>query len=126
MTNAVLSRGCVLVLCAAVYACGGQARPAEGPAPAPRPAQAVAPMDLGGQKVLVLPVQIAAGVGEPRDEVTREVLFALGERDSRSEWIGPDRLRSALQRAPGYAPDPGVLPSDAYRHHQQRYVIEPL
>jgi hypothetical protein len=65
-------------------------------------------------------------VGQPRDEITREVLFALGERDDRSEWIDPERLRAALRRAPGFAPDPGVLPNDAFRHHQERYVIEPL
>ncbi|HET7461465.1 MAG TPA: hypothetical protein VFJ82_09450, partial [Longimicrobium sp.] len=78
------------------------------------------------QKVLVLPLQLASGVGQPRDEITREILFALGERDDRSEWIDPERLRAALRRAPGYAPDPAVLPNDALRHHGERYIIEPL
>jgi hypothetical protein len=83
-------------------------------------------MQLAGQKVLVLPVQAAAGVGAPREAVTREVLFALGERDAGTQWIDPDRLRTVLRRSPGYAPDPDVLPGDAFRHHQERYVVEPL
>jgi len=83
-------------------------------------------MQLAGQKVLVLPVQAASGVGEPRDAVTREILFALGERDAATQWIDPDRLRGALRRSPGYAADPDALPTDAFRHHQERYVLEPL
>ena len=83
-------------------------------------------MNLGGQKVLVLPLQAASGVGQPRDAVTREILFALGERDAGTQWIDPDALRRALARSPGYAPDPAVLPADAFRHHQERYVREPL
>jgi len=116
------------VLLALAAACGGQARPAAGPAPAaaPRPATSVAAMQLAGQKVLVLPLQTASGVGQPRDAVTREILFALGERDAATQWIDPDRLRGALRRSPGYAADPDALPSDAFRHHQERYVVEPL
>ena len=117
-----------LALAALASACGGQAQPAPGPAPAaaPRPAQSVAAMQLTGQKVLVLPVQAAAGVGEPREAVTREILFALGERDAATQWIDPERLRGVLRRSPGYAADPDVLPVDAFRHHQERYVVEPL
>jgi hypothetical protein len=40
--------------------------------------------------------------------------------------VEPDQLRSALRRSPGYADDPDVLPSDAFRHHHERYVVEPL
>jgi hypothetical protein len=83
-------------------------------------------MQLGGQKVLVLPMQAASGVGEPREAVTREILFALGERDAATQWIDPERLRGVLRRSPGYAADPDVLPSDAFRHHSERYVLEPL
>jgi hypothetical protein len=64
-------------------ACASQPVPAQSSAPPPRPAQAVAAMDLAGQKVLVLPVQAAGGLQQSRDEVTRELLFALGERDTR-------------------------------------------
>jgi hypothetical protein len=117
-----------MLLFALAAACGGQARPAAGPAPAAaqRPATSVAAMQLAGQKVLVLPLQTASGVGQPRDAVTREILFALGERDAATQWIDPDRLRGALRRSPGYAADPDALPSDAFRHHQERYVVEPL
>jgi hypothetical protein len=83
-------------------------------------------MDLAGQKVLVLPVQAVSGIPQSRDDVTREVLFALGERDTRTHFIPPSALRSALQSAPGYADDPDDLPADPFRHHQERYVIDPL
>jgi hypothetical protein len=117
-----------VVLLAFASGCGGQARPPAGPAPAaaPPPATSVAAMQLGGQKVLVLPMQAAAGVGQPRDAITREILFALGERDAAVQWIDPDRLRGVLRRSPGYANDPDALPADAFRHHHERYVLEPL
>ena len=122
-----LRAGIAMLASAALFAaCGGQAPPANGPAPAPRPATSVAAMNLGGQKVLVLPLQTASGVGQPRDAVTREVLFALGERDPRTQWVDPEVLRTALRRSPGYAPDPATLPSDAFRHHHERYIQEPL
>lgn len=94
----------------------------QGEAPAP----SVAPMDLGGQKVLILPVQAAPGIVGGREAMTAELVFALGERDTRTQWQGPDRLRRALQRSPGYAPDPSGLPGDAYLHHNERRIVEPL
>jgi hypothetical protein len=129
LTPSPRRRSTAVVLLAIAAACGGgQARPAAAPAPAPapRPATSVAAMQLAGQKVLVLPIQAVSGVGEPRDAVTREILFALGERDGATQWIDPDRLRGALRRSPGYAADPDALPTDAFRHHQERYVLEPL
>jgi hypothetical protein len=103
-------------------ACASQPVPAQSSAPPPRPAQAVAAMDLAGQKVLVLPVQAAGGLQQSRDEVTRELLFALGERDTRTQWIDPARLRAALRRTPGYADDPDALPAESFRHHSERYM----
>jgi hypothetical protein len=122
------SRSSALTLLVVAWGCGGQARPAAGPQPAaaPRPATSVAAMQLAGQKVLVMPLQAAVGVGQPRDAITREILFALGERDGATQWIDPDRLRAALRRSPGYAAEPDALPVDAFRHHQERYVLEPL
>jgi hypothetical protein len=121
-------RSVSVVVLALASGCGGQARPPAGPAPAaaPAPATSVAAMQLGGQKVLVLPMQAASGVGQPRDAITREILFALGERDAAVQWIDPDRLRGVLRRSPGYANDPDALPADAFRHHHERYVLEPL
>ncbi|HEX8903250.1 MAG TPA: hypothetical protein VF771_00250, partial [Longimicrobiaceae bacterium] len=124
--DAVARRALALAAMALACACGGQARPAAGPAPAPPPAQSVGPMDIAGQRVLVLPVQQVAGVPQSRADATREVMFALTERNARVRWITPDDLRAALRRSPGYADDPDVLPNDAFRHHRERYVVEPL
>ena len=103
-------------------ACAPRPVPAQSSAPVPRPAQAVAAMDLSGQKVLVLPAQAAGGIPQSRDDVTRELLFALGERDTRTQWIEPERLRAALRRTPGYAEDPDALPAESFRHHSERYM----
>lgn len=101
--------------------------PAPGPAPVPiRPPAAVAAMDLGGQKVLILPMQSASGVGASREEITAEVVFALREWDTRTTWVTPEQLRAALRRTPGYAPDPAALPNDTWMHHGERYVVAPL
>lgn len=101
--------------------------PAPPPGPVPiRPPAAVAAMDLGGQKVLIMPMQFASGVGASREQVTAEVVFALGEWDSRTTWITPDQLRAALRRTPGYAPDPAALPTDTWMHHGERYIVAPL
>jgi hypothetical protein len=91
-------------------------------ATAPRPAQSVAAMELSGQKVLVLPAQAALGIPQTRADVTRELLFALGEQDTRTQWIDPERLRAALRRTPGYAEDPDALPGETFRHHGERYM----
>lgn len=123
---ALLSLALVLVL----PSCGGnRATPQTGPAPAPKPpepARAVPPMDLAGMKVLILPVQVSSGVQASREQVTGELVFALGERDQRTQWVTPEQLRSALRRTPGYAGDPGAVPQDDYMHHQERYVVDPL
>ncbi|HSU13267.1 hypothetical protein [Longimicrobium sp.] len=119
-------RALLLALAALATACGGQAPPAAAQAPTPRLAPTVGPMDISGQKVLVLPVQSVSGIPQTRADATREALFALAERNARVRWVDPDMLRSALRRSPGYADDPDFLPSDAFRHHHERYVVEPL
>jgi hypothetical protein len=126
-THARAAALALALVAASASACGGQAgAPATSPAPAPRPAQSVGPMDISGQRVLILPVQSVSGTGGTRADATREVVFALGERNDRVHWVSPDQLRSALQRSPGYADDPDVLPSDAFKHHRERYIVEPL
>jgi hypothetical protein len=109
-------------------ACGGHtAPPAQAPAPAPvRPANSVSPMDMGGQKVVILPMQSILGLPQTREQVTQEIVYALTQRDTRTQWLPPERLRASLSRAPGYAPDPSALPADPLMHHQERYVVEPL
>ncbi|HEX8675153.1 MAG TPA: hypothetical protein VF710_24850 [Longimicrobium sp.] len=112
------------VLALALAACGGQRAAAPGPAPVPAPV-AMPAMDLGGQRVLILPVQAAEGVGT-RDEATSELVFALAERDARTQWVTPEQLRRALRAASGYAADPGTLPDDPYIHHGERSIVDPL
>jgi len=107
-------------------ACAPQPAPAQAATPAPRPPQSVAPMDLAGQKVLVLPAQAVSGIPQGREDVTREVLFALSERDTRTRWIDPARLRAALRGAPGFADDPDALPAEGFQHHRERYMIDPM
>jgi len=113
----------IFLLALVLAACGGP-RAAAGPAPIPAPV-AMPAMDLGGQRVLILPVQAAEGVGT-RDEATSELVFALAERDARTQWVTPEQLRRALRAAPGYAADPGALPDDPYIHHGERSIVDPL
>ncbi len=113
----------LVVLALALAACGGP-RAADPSAPAPAPV-AMPAMDFGGQRVLILPVQAAEGVGT-RDEATSELVFALTERDVRTQWVTPEQLRRALRGAPGYAADPGALPDDPYIHHGERSIVDPL
>ena len=112
----------VLAAVLALPACGGKK-----PAPAgPPPPTAVAPMDLGGQQVVILPVQQSTGVGFNREQITAEVVAALQARDSATQWITPERLRRLLRQSPGYAPDPAALPNDPYLSHGERRVAGPL
>jgi hypothetical protein len=122
-----LRRVLAAALALAAGACAPRPAPAQAtapssPVPAPKPAQAVAAMDLSGQKVLVLPVQAVSGIPQTRADATRELLFALGERDTRTQWYDPERLRAALRRTPGYADDPDALPAESFRHHGDRYM----
>ena len=119
---AALAGALVLAACGSPAA---QARQQSQPMP-PKPAASVSPVDFGGQKVLIMPLQSSSGLNVGREQVTAEVIFALGEWDSRTPWITPDQLRAAMRRAPGYAPDPASLPRDPMLHHGERYVVEPL
>jgi hypothetical protein len=115
----ILAAAALLLLAA----CGGQPRP--DPA-RPAPPTAVAPMDLGGQRVLILPVQASAGLNVNREQVTEEIVFALRERDTRTRWIDPARLRRSLAASPAFAPDPAALPNDRYEVHGERRIQGPL
>ena len=115
----LLSLVCASAL-ALAPACGGRARP-QDPGQPPPPV-AVAPMDLGGQRVLILPVQGVGGMSFTRDDVTAEVVAALRARDTRTQWIDPARLRRTLSQSPNFAPDPGALPNDSYLHRGERSI----
>lgn len=109
-----------LLLLAAAACAGRRAEPAEAPP------TAVAPMDLGGQRVLILPVQASAGIPGNREDATAELVAALRERDTRTQWIDPARLRRSLAASPAFAPDPAALPNDPYRVHGERRLAGPL
>ena len=112
-----LALACALVP-ALGAACGGGQQPSSRPAPA----VSVAPMDLGGQRVLILPVQASSGLQFNREEVTTELVAALRDRDSRTQWIDPARLRRSLAASPNFAPDPAALPNDRYEVHGERRI----
>ena len=115
-----------LALALALAACGGgrAAEPGTSLTPVAAPTGSPA-MDFGGQRVLILPVQAVEGVGT-RDEATGEVVFALTERDTRTQWVTPEQLRRALRTTPGFATDPGTLPDDTYMHSGDRLITDPL
>jgi hypothetical protein len=106
------------VLALAAGACGGKKPPPGHPAPA----VSVAPMDLGGQRVLILPVQASSGLQFNREDVTNELVAALRARDTRTQWIDPARLRRSLASSPNFAPDPGSLPNDRYEVYGDRRI----
>ncbi|HEX6040604.1 hypothetical protein, partial [Longimicrobium sp.] len=110
---------CALLPVLAVACGGGKAKSAPGQ---PAPAVSVAPMDLGGQRVLILPVQASSGLQFNREDVTGELVFALRERDTRTQWIDPARLRRSLAASPTFAPDPAALPNDRYEMYGQRRI----
>ncbi|CAN5888733.1 hypothetical protein BH23GEM7_BH23GEM7_05340 [soil metagenome] len=98
----------------------GGARRAELP-------RAPSPLHLGGQRVLVLPLQSIVGLPEGgRERLNAEILFALGERDGRVIWIPPAELQRALSRSPAYAAAPHALPADPVLQHREPRVTEPL
>lgn len=107
----------------AAAACGGRQ---QEPSAVPAPPTAVAPMDLGGQRVLILPLQASAGIPGNREDATADLVAALRERDTRTQWIDPARLRRSLAASPTFAPDPAALPNDPYRVHGERRIGGPL
>jgi hypothetical protein len=107
-----------LAVALSAASCGGKKPPPGGVAPA----TAVAPMDLGGQRVLILPVQAASGLSFNREIITEEIVAAIRARDTRTQWIDPARLRRSLAASPTFAPDPAALPNDRYEVHGERRI----
>ena len=114
------ARRTLALACAVVAAaCGGGPKPPPGQV---APAVAVAPMDLGGQRVLILPVQSATGLPFNREAITDEIVAAVRARDTRTQWIDPARLRRSLANSPNFAPDPAALPNDRYEVRGERRI----
>jgi hypothetical protein len=105
----------------ALSACGRSALDGATAVPTGTP-----PVQLTGQRVLVLPVQITGLAGPSTEVLDGEIGFALVELDSRVSWVTPEELRRAVRRSPMFAGDPGALPGDALVRHGERRVVEPL
>ncbi|HEY0019362.1 MAG TPA: hypothetical protein VGC13_23880 [Longimicrobium sp.] len=117
-----LARRTLPLACAALFvlaaACGGKKPPPGQVAPA----VSIAPMDLGGQRVLILPVQASSGLPFNREIITDEIVAAIHARDTRTQWIDPARLRRTLAGSPNFAPDPAALPNDRYEAYGARRI----
>lgn len=118
LARRVLPLACAALVVLLPAACGGKKPPPGQVAPA----VSIAPMDLGGQRVLILPVQASSGVPFNREIITDEIVAAIHARDTRTQWIDPARLRRTLAGSPNFAPDPAALPNDRYEAYGDRRI----
>jgi hypothetical protein len=79
--------------------------------------------DLRGRRVMVYPVQIRQGV--PGD-VDPEIAFAFRDRGSEIEWVFPEELRAALERAPVVQSRVDGLPVSMFLGAEVDRVGDPL
>jgi hypothetical protein len=108
-----------LLLPLLIGACSRSGAPA-GAEPRSSPA-----LHLEGQRVLLLPLQ--AGVaGVDRATVEAALLSALEARQPRATWVGPDELRRAVRRSPGFAGTPDALAVETLRSPREHDVGEAL
>jgi hypothetical protein len=108
----------LLVACAAARGAGEN-----GATPAP----ASPPLNLSGQRLLVLPVQQVSGLsGALEQRLDAELAFALEERRGGVTLVPPAELERALARSPGFAGDPSHLPADPLLHYGTPVAVEPL
>jgi hypothetical protein len=114
----MLPLACAALFVLAAAACGGKKPPPGQVAPA----VSIAPMDLGGQRVLILPVQASSGLPFNREIITDEIVAAIHARDTRTQWVDPARLRRTLAGSPNFAPDPAALPNDRYEAYGARRI----
>lgn len=114
--------------------CGGRSEPAESVVPAsPLPTAG-----LAGQKVTVYPITLvtAARDLEWQDElgsrlqtlrrVDSVIAVALTERSPEVEWVLPDALRRAAERAPGLLTSPDRMSTAFLRHRGTSKIPDPL
>ena len=79
--------------------------------------------DLRGERVMVFPVQIPAGV--PGD-ASPEIEFALRTRTSEVDWIFSDELEAVLARSPAVESAVSGLPVSFFLRAQVRRIGDPL
>lgn len=110
-----------MALCVLVPACGGG-----GPEPPPTAGHVQGRVpDLRGHPVMVLPVQLAAGIS-PGLQPEAEIEFALRDRGPQVQWIFPDELRSDLSRAPALDVPLENLPVGIFLRAEVQRVGDPL
>lgn len=108
-----------MLLClTAMLACGGAKAP-----PGPGQSMGVVP-DLRGRKVMVFPLQAAAGFDRMRFEP--ELNHALAQRASGIEWVLPDDLRGIRERTPGLDMEVDNLPVGVFMQTEVRRIGDPL
>jgi len=107
-----------LVLVAILGACG------RGSEPVPQPGQnrGITP-DLRGRRVIVLPVQIVAGVeGDP----SAELAFALTGRSDEVDWVLEPEILEILERSPAMQTSTRGLPVSLFLQAEVDRVGDPL
>lgn len=81
--------------------------------------------DLRGSRVMVLPVQLLAGVpsGVTIDE---EIAYALPTRGPRVSWVLPDEIDGILRRSPGINATTRNLPVGVFLQAEVNRIGDPL
>jgi len=90
----------------------------------PRPGEStgIAPV-LRGRTVLLLPVQVVAGVAGDADA---ELAYALKDRGGDVSWIEEDAILESLRRSPGIDARTRGLPVGQFQAAQVRRIGDPL
>lgn len=81
--------------------------------------------DLSGTSVMVMPVQAVMGSAS-KEDVTRELEFAVSEIDLKDRWLLPTRLRQQIARSPQVQVDLDALPVGVFLQREVRRMGDPL
>ena len=106
------------IVVTAAAACGGKT----APPPSPGQSRGVAP-DLRGRRVLLLPVQIVAGVAGDPDA---ELAFVLQDVGREVDWILEAEVAEALVRSPGMDARTRGLPVGRFVQAEVERIGDPL
>jgi hypothetical protein len=108
-----------LVAIVPAWGCASRAAP-----PGPGEARGILP-DLRGQRILVLPVQLRAGVPEGI-QVDDELNHALRSLGQGVEWIFPPEMDALLARSPGASARIRDLPVRVFLQAEVERIGDPL